>query len=64
MAPVIVFADSAEQEAVRYIYRLQIACFVVFPKHPDLRHSTIHKCLDFWSTCAELPQLRMWWAES
>jgi CheY-like chemotaxis protein len=57
-APVVVFAESAEQDDILITYRLAVACLVVFPKNPELRQQKIQACLDFWSNYAELPELR------
>jgi CheY-like chemotaxis protein len=62
-APVIVFADSAEQEQIVATYRSPVACFVVFPRDRELRRQKIHACLEFWSKYAELPELRRWWGD-
>jgi CheY-like chemotaxis protein len=62
--PVVVFADSANQEDIGLTYRLQVSCFVVFPKDPELRQRKIQACLEFWSKYAILPELRRWWGET
>jgi two-component system, chemotaxis family, response regulator Rcp1 len=63
-APVIVLADSAEQEEIVAAYRLQAACFVVFPRDPGLLQQKIQACLDFWANYPELPELRRSWGEA
>ena len=60
-APVIMVGEYAEQEEIVATYLLQVSCFVVFPREPDLRRKKIKACLEFWTTYAELPQLRRWW---
>ena len=62
--PVVVFADSAEQEDIGLTYRLQVSCFVVLPKDRELRQRKIQACLEFWSKYAILPELRRWWGEA
>src|SRR5689334_22245982 len=62
-APVVVYSDSAELEAIVSTYVLQIACFIVLPKEPEKRRHKIHACLEFWDTYAELPELRRWWPD-
>jgi DNA-binding NarL/FixJ family response regulator len=62
-APVVVFADFAEQEDVVTTYRFPVSCFVVFPRDRQLRLQKIQVCLDFWAKCAEVPELQRWWRD-
>jgi hypothetical protein len=62
-APVVVFADAAEQEDVLMTYRLPVSCLVVLPRDRPSRAQKIQMCLDFWATCAEVPELYRWWRD-
>ena len=62
-APVVVFADSAEQEQIVAAYRSPVACFVVFPQDREQRRQKVQACLEFWGKYAELPELRRWWGD-
>lgn len=61
LAPIVVFADSADSDKLNSAYGTQISCFVVLPASPILRQAKIHACLEFWTIHAILPELDRWW---
>lgn len=61
VVPIVVYASSVSLDEVSEAYGSQVACFVVLPLDPAERRTKIRTCLEFWTSHAELPELRRWW---
>jgi CheY-like chemotaxis protein len=61
VAPIIVFANSAEPAELKTIYGGQVSCVVMLPGEGGLRRAKIRACLEFWTTQVVLPELGGWW---
>jgi hypothetical protein len=57
-APVIMIANSADPAEIYLAYQSYAACVVLVPRDGAISRRTIQSCLEFWCTCAELPNRR------